>query len=242
MKPVIGILEALKINDENKPYNNYYKLTNLYVDRIVENGGLPLGIISADDEILNKCDGFLLPGGNRITKDHYKIIEYAIKNNKPLLGICAGMQSLVMYDYLYNECLKNNDNPNYNDLYNKYKELEKNDVSILKKVENHGGDLSSGTMDATLDNIKKSMHNIIINKDSILYSIYNKDLIDVISMHGYGVYNTTGLFIPIAYSDDKVLEAVQYKDKFILGLQFHIELEKDNLIMKNFIEMCKKII
>ena len=59
MKPVIGILEALKINDENKPYNNYYKLTNLYVDRIVENGGLPLGIINADDEILNKCDGFL---------------------------------------------------------------------------------------------------------------------------------------------------------------------------------------
>ena len=58
-------------------------------------------------------------------------------------------------------------------------------------------------------------------------------------MHGYGVYNTSGLFTPIAYSNDKVLEAVQYKNKFILGIQFHIELEKNNKIIRHFIENIK---
>lgn len=238
MKPVIGILEALKINDEKKPYDNYYKLTNLYVDRIIEEGGVPLGIINVDDEILNRCDGFLLPGGNRITKDHYKIIDYSIKNNKPLLGICAGMQALVMYDYLYNECLKENNNPNYEDLYQKYLELEKNKVVILQKIENHGSDLSSGNVESTLENINKSIHKINVNKNSILYEIYNMDSIDVVSMHGYGVYGTTGLFTPIAYSLDNLVEAIQYKDKFILGLQFHIELEKNNPVIKRLIKEC----
>ena len=240
MKPIIGILEVLKTNNENNPYDNYYKLINLYVDRIVEEDGLPFGIISVDDEILNKCDGFLLTGGNKITKEHYKIIEYAIKNNKPLLGICAGMQSLVMYDYLLSECLKQSNNPNYEDVYNKYQELSEQKVSILHKLQNHGGDLSSGTLESTLDNIKKSIHSINIIKDSILYDIYNKDSIDVVSMHKYGAYNTTSLFTPIAYSSDKVLEAIQYQDKFILGLQFHIELEKDNPIIKRFVKSCKK--
>ena len=240
MKPIIGILEFLKINDENKPYDNYYKLINSYVDRILEENASPIGIISTDDKILNMCDGFLLPGGNRVTKDHYKIIEYAIKNDKPLLGICLGMQSLVMYDYLYSECLKDNKNPSYENLYNAYKNLKDQKVVILKKIEKHGSELSNGNLEPTFENINKSTHNINIKENSLLYDIYNKKSINVISMHSYGVYNTSGLFTPIAYSDDKVLEAVQYKDKFILGIQFHIELEKNNIIIKKFIEKCKK--
>lgn len=239
MKPVIGILATYKINDKNNLYDNYYKIIDLYVDRIIEAGGIPIGIISVDDEAINKCDGFLLPGGNKIEKRHYKIIEFAIKNNKPLLGICAGMQSLVMYDYLYNECAKEIANPNYEDLYKKYLELNDKKVTILNKVDNHGSELALGIVEPTIENINKYMHVVNIKKDSILYNIYKQDTVNVVSMHSYGAYKTTNLFAPIAYSNDKVLEAIQYKDKFILGVQFHIELENNNLIIKEFIKKCQ---
>lgn len=44
--------------------------------------------------ILDKCDAFIAPGGNSFYKFDEFIIKYAIKHNKPLLGICAGFQSL----------------------------------------------------------------------------------------------------------------------------------------------------
>lgn len=241
MKPVIGILSSLKINDENKPYDNYYKIIGLYVNRIKELGGIPIGILSLDDiDVLNLCDGFIMPGGIKVTKDHYKLIEYVIKNNKPGLGICAGMQAMIMYDYLFNECLKEKDTVNVEDIYNKHVDFRKEKISILKKVNNHGGELVTEEIESTNSNISKSTHLININKDSILYDIYKCNIMSVISMHNYGVYKSTNLFKVIAKSRDNVVEAIQYKDKFIIGVQFHIELEKDNLIIKRFIEECKK--
>ncbi len=65
---------------------------------------------------LDSFDGFLLPGGNDIDAKYYgqesyacfnvseemdlldkKIIAYAIKNKKPLLGICRGIQSINVF-------------------------------------------------------------------------------------------------------------------------------------------------
>lgn len=65
-------------------------------------------------EILDLCDGFLVTGGNDMDPKYYgevneglskgvreehdiidkEIIEYAVKNKKPLLGICRGHQSI----------------------------------------------------------------------------------------------------------------------------------------------------
>lgn len=42
--------------------------------------------------VLKKCDGFIIPGGiYHQNLDEY-VINYAIKNDKPLLGICLGFQ------------------------------------------------------------------------------------------------------------------------------------------------------
>lgn len=46
------------------------------------------------DYILDKCDGFIVPGGtNAYHFDEY-VINYAIENDKPLLAICLGFQTL----------------------------------------------------------------------------------------------------------------------------------------------------
>ena len=51
----------------------------------------------AIDEILDLCDGIIFQGGLDIYKFHYDILEYAINNNIPVLGICMGMQIMGLY-------------------------------------------------------------------------------------------------------------------------------------------------
>lgn len=48
--------------------------------------------------LLELCDGFLVPGGSKwFSYDEY-IVEYALKHDKPLLGICLGMQIMGIVD------------------------------------------------------------------------------------------------------------------------------------------------
>ena len=103
MKVIIGIVPACKRNDEN-PYEYRYSFINNYSKKILKNNALPIGILlndcKMDEDILNICDGFLFPGGNRLEKFHLEILIHAIKYNKPVLGICLGMQVMVYYDIL----------------------------------------------------------------------------------------------------------------------------------------------
>lgn len=46
------------------------------------------------DNILNLFDGFIIYGGNDIFNYHNQIIDFALNNNKPLMGICMGMQAI----------------------------------------------------------------------------------------------------------------------------------------------------
>ncbi len=50
-----------------------------------------------DTKILNKCDGIIIQGGKDIYPYHFQILDYAIKNNIPLLGICMGHQIIGLY-------------------------------------------------------------------------------------------------------------------------------------------------
>ena len=46
------------------------------------------------DDILDICDGFIVPGGSNWYKFDEYVIEYALREDKPLLGICLGFQSI----------------------------------------------------------------------------------------------------------------------------------------------------
>ena len=52
------------------------------------------------DFVLEMCDGFVIPGGTYWYHFDEYVMEYAIKNNKPMLAICAGFQALCsMYAF-----------------------------------------------------------------------------------------------------------------------------------------------
>ena len=100
-KPIIGIIcqpDGFSSNDVFKP--RYYIL-NTYTKSINNNGGIPIGIVMNNldvmDDTLELCDGFLITGGSIVKDYHLKIIDYALKAKKPLLGICMGMQALAMH-------------------------------------------------------------------------------------------------------------------------------------------------
>ena len=56
-------------------------------------------------EQIKDIDGFILPGGEKISDVDIFIIDYCYKNNIPLLGICLGMQEIAYY--FNNKTLKN---------------------------------------------------------------------------------------------------------------------------------------
>lgn len=234
---IIGIMNTLKIKNDNEPYDCYYKFIKLYADRIKENGCFPVGILDTDD--LSIYDAIIIPGGNMIREDHYKVIDYCIKHKIPCLGICMGMQTMVLYDYLMHLCKQDNHDIVISDLVNKYEELVKQKKYILTKFTGHGGELSSGTIDATFDNVLKSKHSINIKKDTFLDDIYHTNKINVVSMHNYGYDGLLNDFEVVATSDDHVVEAISHKEVFMWGVQFHIEAEQDDLVLKNFLNEIK---
>lgn len=72
-------------------------------------------LTSAEEEILRQmvdmCDGLIIPGGYRWYNYDIYVLDYAISKDIPVLGICMGMQLIGSRDNNYNskECLVRNE-------------------------------------------------------------------------------------------------------------------------------------
>jgi len=114
---IVGIVGRANINsdgvNEFECLESYFKVFSLY-DNVIPVMILPpknvvYNNVSVDsectlnnymlkklDKILDICDGFLLPGGTTWYSHDEYIVKYAIDNDKPLLGICLGMQIIAI--------------------------------------------------------------------------------------------------------------------------------------------------
>ena len=86
-------------------------------------------------------------------------------------------------------------------------------------------------------------HKIIVNKDSLLYEILEKDEIMVNSFHKFHAEENE-YFDVVGKSEDNYIEAIEMKNKkFIMGVQFHPEIsyefdENSRKIIDYFINKC----
>ena len=235
-KIVVGVLPQSIFKTDDNPYNDKYVFVDLYTKRIIEAGGIPFGLIASNNiipnELLDMCDAFLIQGGINFKSYHFQVIDYAIKNNKPLLGICLGMQALSIYSVI----IDNIGELNLDLFWNEYNRLrEENNDKLLEKMTDENIHLHL----INYENSDEARHIInIVDKDSILYDIYKKDTINEVSLHSYKVMNLGSKFKSVMVAEDNVIEGIEYIDKsrFIVGVQYHPEWDNDNLLFNRLIE------
>lgn len=247
MKAVIGIVPGVRRNDNN-PYEFKYIFLNSYSKMTTKCGAVPFGLLLSDedvlDEQLNMCDGFLFPGGKKLERAHFDIILHALKYNKPILGICLGMQVLNFFSVLKDILVKRNISINKENLWKIFNEVENEEFFKLKDIKTpniHGYEIMQDIKECNYDTLKESIHDINIDNNSILYDIYKTNKKSVLSLHLKQVTNVGSDFKVTARANDNIIEALEYKDKsyFIIGVQYHPELDDDK-IFKYFINEVKK--
>ncbi len=211
-----------------------------YARGIEKGGGLPLNIpvIKSEeymDEIVDRCDGFLFSGGLDISPSYYdalpdsncgkvvperdefelKLLEKAIKTNKPILGICRGIQLINVY---YNGTLK-------------------------QDIDDHRDGLNHHYLTKFPRWYKA--HEVEIEENSHLEKIFSDKIIMTNSLHHQSLERVGKGLTVVAKASDGIVEGVEDKDKnFLLGVQWHPEMmyykhEEQLKVFEYFIKKAK---
>lgn len=91
IKPIIGIITRKSISNEKHNINIVY---NDIVRAIINIGGIPIGLILSNNykELIDLCDGIIFQGGDDFEIYDIEALKYIYDIDKPVLGICLGMQ------------------------------------------------------------------------------------------------------------------------------------------------------
>lgn len=132
MKPIIGITGNISLLSKDQPFNVNYSPLGFSM-AIEKAGGSPiiLPIMNSDNakELISIVDGLLLTGGEDVSPKFYNeeprmvigptsperdqseilLLKEALKQHKPILGICRGMQliNVVLGGSLYQDLSEN---------------------------------------------------------------------------------------------------------------------------------------
>ena len=214
-KPIIGIVPTIK-NQEN-PYQDKSSFVNMYAEKILSSGGIPLGMLTRNvDEYLSICDGYLWPGGNKIEWSFLKILEDTIKNGKTTIGVCLGMQTICTYFTVLEDMKLGQDfkmTYDSNKLSNPY----------LTTVGNSS--IHSHSIIDRSESVEKAKHDIEISENSILSKIYQTQKRKVVSLHNYCVRRLSKDLLVSARSSDNVIEGVEYTQIIVILLEFNTTLK-----------------
>lgn len=222
----VGVVPSAKLFETDDYYEDAYNFHNNYCARIIENGGVPLGIVGKDgyalEESLDCCDSFIIGGGRKIFPYHFQVVEHAVRNNKPLLGICLGMQVIHSYFIVAEEakkrCYKK-------DLLKLYVDMKKEHYMFVEPVAHHWD------TQITRKNIEEVKHQVAILPNTLLSKYFPSATIMGASMHHYRIVNPSDQLITSAYAKDGTIEGIELAP-YIIGIQFHPEV--DNKTSKIF--------
>jgi gamma-glutamyl-gamma-aminobutyrate hydrolase PuuD len=219
LKKLVGIIPSANLFETEDIYSDRYYFINNYAKRVYKNSGIPIGILADDgyvfEESLEKVDSILVCGGKKILPHQFQAVEYAIENNKKILGICLGMQLIHIYFLVCDEAIRRNYTGSKLELF---EQMKKEKYMFTAPVEHHWDvHMIRGKEDDT-------KHVIKIKHDTHLHNLLKTDTVKGASMHHYKINNPSPRLTISAYAEDGTPEAIEY-GKNILGVQFHPEID-----------------
>ena len=222
--PVIGISGNFRDGD--------CTLAQGYYMSVLEAGGTPVVIPPYDNEralvsLLDTLDGIVLSGGADIDPEYLReepldcvsvnprrdaqellLVHLAVARQIPVLGICRGIQTLAAA--LGGKL--------YQDIRTQH------DRPCIEHSQTIARGLPS--------------HQVSLEKDSLLYGMFQKNTLDVNSFHHQAVKEAPAGFRVTAWGPDGIIEAMESVSfRPILGVQWHPEcflLENDHTMMPIF--------
>lgn len=212
-KVIIGIVSRSIHSSSDRNMLGVYES---YIRSVIKGGGIPLIISPTKDmeyELFNK---------------HVELNEEEIDDLNYILKLCDGIimpggDKAYKYDYhILDYCIQN-------------------DIPVLGICLGMQIMCSNNNEFIPVYNHYLTNHKIEIDKNSLLYNIFNKEIMYVNSRHKEQVKNS-GNYRVVARSDDEVIEAVELdSNTFNLGVEWHPEDMKDHQILfDKFIEIVKK--
>lgn len=211
-------------------------IRSTYADKIAHLGLLPI-FVSAGfpktmiDYLYQEASGLLLMGGSDIHPRHYgetvgahttphepdrdrlelELVEKALQEKKPFLGICRGHQMLAV--------------ASGGKLYQHLPETFPGEEHGLGEGAEYEDLLHHGPR-----------HFITVETDTRLYHILQTEQIETNTAHHQGVKELGADLMVSAYSEKGVIEAIEHMDKeyFCMGLQSHPEVLTDEPLARVF--------
>lgn len=223
LPPLIGVTPS-----RNKKTGRL-EILEAYPRSIIRAGGIPLVIpleISEENyvQVIERLDGLLLTGGGDIDtkrfggKDHprvsnveplrdeleIKLTQLAVRENKPFLGICRGIQviNVALGGTLYT------------DIHDQFSNAIKHDCFPPDYARDH------------------IAHNVRNDANSLLARSMGVTTVEVNSLHHQGLEKIAAELRVTAHAADELVEGVEIPGHpFGLGVQWHPECLPDSLPM-----------
>ena len=207
--------------------------------------------VNAEDpdkqDLLETVDGIIVPGGfgHRGLEGKLAAICFAKKNNTPFLGICLGMQLVVIQAAREHLGLANASSTEFgitdDPVVGLLTEWEDGQVLQMRTADDpYGGTMRLGSYPCK------------IKKNSLASEIYGTDLINERHRHRYEVNSrykdaleAEGLIFSGISPDNRLLEILEYKNHpWFLATQFHPEFKSRPLaphpLFVSFVQACIK--
>ena len=194
----IAIIERLDKEEGEEPFEVTYYLNNYYKEIFDKLDILLIPVISENrlEEVCELCDGLILTGSSNDifpkyyneepikaydTFDEYPFVKKAVeifnKANKPILGICAGIQELnVIFGGTLNQSIPNHSFKKYN--------IDRHEIKITKdsflyKVYNTENMEVNTYHSQSIKDVAPNFKVTAISNDGVIEAIENGNILGV---------------------------------------------------------------